>query len=135
MRTRNKQDMNDHTTAGHPSHSRTLPTDAVRNIHGDTFDTMVLAAKGPVAVEFMSYSCAHCAAVEPILQQVAQTIHADEAVFRVNVVSDEELAAAYGIQGTPTFVMFLDGREVGRVEGPHPGLHSVMAAVTQPFAS
>ena len=66
---------------------------------------------------------------------MAETIRGNETVFRVNVVTEEELAAAYGIQGTPTFVMFLDGLEVGRVEGPHPGLHSIMAAVTQPFGN
>ena len=125
--------MRNQTTATHSFSSGTTGTDAIRDIDADDFDPLVLEASGPVAVEFMSYSCSHCAAVEPILQQVAQTIRADEAVYRVNVVSEEELATTYGIQGTPTFVMFLGGREVGRVEGPHPGLHSVMAAVTQPF--
>jgi thioredoxin 1 len=106
---------------------------AIRKIDGASFDALVLAAKGRVAVEFMSYSCSHCAEIEPTLQQVAEAIRFDEAVFRVNVVTDEELAATYGIRGTPTFVMFEDGREVGRIEGPSPGLKSIMSAVTQPF--
>jgi hypothetical protein len=29
--------------------------------------------------------------------------------------------------------MFLDAQEVGRVEGPHPTLTSVLGAITEPF--
>jgi thioredoxin-related protein len=46
---------------------------------------------------------------------------------------DRELADRYGITGTPTFVMFSDAREVGRVVGPRPEASSLSLAVTQPF--
>jgi thioredoxin 1 len=107
---------------------------AIRDLDETNFAAMVLAAKGPVAVEFMSYSCSHCAELEPIIEQAAQAVGSDEAVFRVNVVTEEELAGSYGIQGTPTFVMFLNGREIGRAEGPHPTLKNVLATITQPFS-
>ena len=44
-------------------------------------------------------------------------------------------AGSYQIQGTPSLIMFLDGNEVGRVEGPSPTVASVLTAVTQPFES
>ena len=56
-----------------------------------------------------------------------------EKIFRVNTAADQELADRYEISGTPTFVMFLDGKEVGRVEGPSPEVSSVLAAVSQPY--
>jgi thioredoxin 1 len=71
--------------------------------------------------------------LEPILQSVAQRIDAREKLYRVNVAIDQDLAADYSIEGTPTLVMFLDAREVGRVTGPHPTFSSVMTAVTRPF--
>ncbi len=43
-----------------------------------------------------------------------------ENIFRVNVAVEPEIADRYDIQGTPTLIMFLDGKEVGRVEGPSP---------------
>ncbi len=107
----------------------------IKTARGATFNALVLRAPGPVAVEFMSYGCAHCAALEPVLEQVAQTLKATEQVVRVNVAVEPELAATYQIVGTPTLVMFLNGEEVGRFEGPSPAADSILAAVTQPFAS
>ena len=34
-----------------------------------------------------------------------------------------------------TLIMFLNGKEVGRVDGSQPTVKSVLAAVTQPFQS
>ena len=96
---------------------------------------MVLRAEGRIAVEFMSYGCGYCRAIEPLLQQVAENIEADETIFRVNIAADADLASAYGISGTPTFIMFLRGRELGRAEGPSPSFASVRDAVTGPFLS
>jgi thioredoxin 1 len=107
----------------------------LQTLTSETFDTLVLDGDGPIAVEFMSYGCVHCRALEPVLQQVAESIKSTEAVFRVNVAAEQDLAAKYQIDGTPTLVMFLNGGEVGRVEGPHPSVSSVTAALTQPFAA
>jgi thioredoxin 1 len=106
----------------------------IQTVARATFRADVLEAQGPVAVEFMSYGCAHCRALEPVLQKVALRLLDDERIFRVNVALEQELARDYGIEGTPTLVMFRDAREVGRVEGPSPTVASVLRAVTLPFA-
>jgi len=122
------------TPANSPSNAATQD-DAIRTVTADTFAKLVLDAQGPCAVEFMSYGCAHCREIEPVLEQVAKMVEATEKIFRVNIAVEEELASTYQIQGTPTFVMFLNQNEVGRVEGPSPAVASVLAAVTQPFKS
>lgn len=109
--------------------------DAIETVTGSTFAPLVLAGGGPIAVEFMSYGCAHCRTLEPILQQVAARVGAKERIFRVNIAVEESLAESYGINGTPTLIMFLNGQEIRRVDGPHPDFESVLAAVTQPFES
>jgi thioredoxin 1 len=115
--------------------TRRAARDAIPNLDAASFVARVLEGRGPIAVEFMSYSCAHCGAMEPVLQQVAETLQAREPVFRVNVAIELDLAGDYAIEGTPTFVMFLDGREVGRAEGPDPQTAIVLAALTAPFES
>ena len=107
----------------------------VRTLDGDSFDRMVLQAGGRVAVEFMSYGCGYCRAIEPIVQRVANEIVNEVTIVQVNIAAEPELAGRYEIGGTPTFVMFLDGVEVGRVEGPDPTLSAVRAAITDPFLS
>jgi thioredoxin 1 len=94
---------------------------------------LVLEKKGPVAVEFMSYGCTHCQALEPVLQKVAEMVESKEKIVRVNVETEPELSDRYQIQATPTLVMFLNGRPVGQIDGPHPTVSSVLTAVTQPF--
>ena len=109
--------------------------DKIQTVTGNTFESLVLNGQGPIVVEFMSYGCAHCRVMEPVLQQVAQMVEPKEKILRVNIALEQELADSYQIQGTPTFVMFLNGTEVGRVEGPPPRVSSVLAMVTEPFKS
>ena len=111
------------------------PRDRIRTVTGATFEEFVLDAEGPVVAEFMSYGCTHCRVMEPILQRVAGMVESQETVVRVNIAVEQDLAISYGVQGTPTLIMFRDGREVARVEGPHPNVSTVLAAVTQPFAA
>jgi thioredoxin 1 len=105
----------------------------MRMLTSASFDPLVLQGEGPIAVEFMSYGCAHCRAIEPILQQVAEMVKGKEKIFQVNVAVEQGLAESFEIQGTPTLVMFLNGQEAGRVEGASPNVSSVLTAVTQPF--
>lgn len=105
----------------------------MRMLTSASFDPLVLQGEGPIAVEFMSYGCAHCRAIEPILQQVAEMVKGKEKIFQVNVAVEQGLAESFEIQGTPTLVMFLNGQEAGRVEGAPPNVSSVLTAVTQPF--
>jgi thioredoxin 1 len=121
-----------------PPHPQSAPASsrsdgAIQTVTTGTFTKLVLQAEGPTAVEFMSYGCAHCRTIEPVLERVAEMVAPRQKIFRVNVAVEEDLATSYQIQGTPTLVMFLNQNEVGRVEGPSPTVSSVLTAVTQPF--
>lgn len=115
--------------------SFTVAENRIQTLDSGSFGAMVLQREGRIAVEFMSYGCGYCRAIEPLLQRVAAMIGADETIYRVNIAADPELAREYEIGGTPTFVMFLNGEELGRAEGPEPDFASVRDAVTGPFVS
>ena len=114
---------------------RSVSKDEIQTVTRATFTRLVLEGEGPIVVEFMSYGCAHCRAIEPVLEQVAEQMKSKEKIFRVNIAVEQDLAGGYDIQGTPTLIAFLNGSEVGRVEGPQPTVSSVLTAVTQPFES
>lgn len=105
-----------------PRQGATKPSssDKIQTVTSSTFTRPVLEAQGPIVVEFMSYGCAHCRVMGPVLEQVAEMVKAQGKIFRVNIAVEQELAGSYQIQGTPTLVMFLNQNEVGRVEGPSP---------------
>jgi thioredoxin-like negative regulator of GroEL len=108
-------------------------SDRIQTVTSKTFNSLIAEGAGPIAVEFMSYGCGHCREIEPVLQKVAEMVKSKEKIFRVNTAVDQELANQYEISGTPTIVLFLDGKEVGRVEGPSPKISSVLAAVSLPY--
>lgn len=107
--------------------------DRIRTVTTSTFQRLILEEQGPIVVEFMSYGCAHCRILEPVLQQVAEIVKSNEKIFRVNIAVEPELARVYEILGTPTLIMFLNGAEVGRVDGLRPTVPNVLKTVTQPF--
>jgi thioredoxin 1 len=109
--------------------------DRIQTVTAATFGSLVLEAQGPIAVEFMSYGCAYCRELEPVLQQVAGMLQSQGKICRVNVAVEERLAATYDVQGTPTLVMFINGREVGRAEGLDPSVDGIMAVMRQAFGS
>jgi thiol-disulfide isomerase/thioredoxin len=116
------------------NHAGDADSGLIATVGRTTFDTLVLQGRGPIVVEFMTYGCAHCRALEPFLREAAEMVKAEERIFRVNVAVERELAALYQVVLTPTLVLFLDAREVGRVEGPRPTLSAVLGAITEAFA-
>jgi thioredoxin 1 len=110
-----------------------LQSDSIRTVTAASFTPLVLEGAGPIVVEFMTYGCGHCRTIEPVVQKVAQMLGTTETIFRVNIAVESELADSYRVASTPTFVMFLDGAEVGRAEGPQPTVPSVMRTMTQMF--
>jgi thiol-disulfide isomerase/thioredoxin len=54
----------------------------LRTVDGGGFNRIVMQGSGRVAVEFMSYGCGYCRAIEPILQRVASAIAADVTILR-----------------------------------------------------
>jgi thioredoxin 1 len=108
-------------------------SERIRSVTGKSFKRLVLEDGGAVVVEFMSYGCVHCRLIEPILQNVAELVKDQKKMFRVNVAIEQELADIYAIRGTPTLIMFRNGTEVGRTDGPSPTLAVVLSAVTRPF--
>ncbi len=117
---------------GHPVASGS--NEIIQTVTGETFHPLVLRGRGPIVVEFMSYGCAHCRVLEPILQEVAALMKGKETAFRVNIAVEPNLAATYEIQGTPTLLMFLNGSLVARADGFQPTVPSLLGIITQPFA-
>jgi thioredoxin 1 len=103
----------------------------VTPVGADTFTDVVVRGPGQIVVEFMSYGCEHCRAMEPVLQEVAA--QSTMRFFNVDIDANEDLASMYEISATPTFIMFSGGKEVGRVEGPQPVASTLSALLAQSF--
>ena len=71
-----------------------------------------------VVAEFTQPTCMPCRKLAAILQMV-EPEHIDTKFFKVDVTQFPELAGIYGIQSTPTVIVFKGGKIKEKIYGMH----------------
>lgn len=75
---------------------------------------------GTVLADFYSDSCVPCRRMSPIFSELERD-HGDKIkAVKINVAFDGDLAAEYGVQAVPTFILFKNGAEASRITGAVP---------------
>ena len=85
-----------------------------------TFDNIVLQSEKPVLVDFWAACCGPCRMVGPIIDQLSNDYDGKAIVGKVDVDSNQEFAAKYGVRNIPTVLLFKNGELVDRKVGVSP---------------
>jgi thioredoxin 1 len=84
---------------------------------GATFDRDVLAAPGPVLVEFGATWCGPCRMIAPVLSAIAADRAGRLDVGVLDADEHPEIPARYGVLGLPTLILFAAGQPIMQVTG------------------
>ena len=98
-----------------------MSTAGVLGIRGETFEEEVLRSGLPVVVDVYANSCPPCAAVSPIIDELAAEFEGRVKFVRLNMDDDEgqsqKLAARFELASVPTVLYFSGGTVRGRTVG------------------
>lgn len=73
-----------------------------------------------ILVEFYATWCPHCRAMAPVVEQIGEMLEGKVKIVQLDVDSNSEAADAEKVTGTPTFILYKDGKQVWRESGEMP---------------
>ena len=89
-------------------------------ITDDSFHAEVVESSLPVLVDFWAVWCGPCRMVAPIVDELAVEYEGRAKVDKVDVDSEQKIAADYGIRSIPTLLIFKNGELADQIVGAVP---------------
>jgi putative thioredoxin len=92
------------------------------DVTSETFEREVIerSAELPIVVDFWAAWCGPCRALGPVLENEVKKQEGKVALVKIDVDTEQTLAAQFGIQSIPTVAVFRDGKPIIGFVGAQP---------------
>ena len=81
------------------------------------FEEVVLKSSQPVLVDFWAEWCGPCRMLGPIIEELSSDYDGKAVIGKVDVDSNQQYAAQFGVRNIPTVLIFKNGELVNRQVG------------------
>ena len=79
----------------------------------------IIASEKPTLVDFFATWCGPCKMQSPILETVKEKVGDKATIIKVDIDSNQTVAARYNVRSLPTFIVFKNGEPLWRGVGVH----------------
>ena len=93
---------------------------ATKTVTDANFSQEVLAAEGPVLVDFWAEWCGPCKMIGPSLEELSDELGERVTIAKLNIDHNPDAPARYGVRGIPTMILFKDGKPAATKVGAMP---------------
>lgn len=87
------------------------------NVTDASFEQEVLAAPGPVLVDYWAEWCAPCRVVGPVVDQLASEYSGRLKVAKIDTDENPVAPSRYGVRSVPTLMLFRNGEPIASKVG------------------
>ena len=95
-----------------------MSSDKIVHLSESDFDSKI--SSGLTLVDFWAEWCAPCLALAPTMEELADSYAEKLTVAKVNIDSNPNIPAKFGVRGIPTVILFKDGEQVDMFVGNSP---------------
>jgi thioredoxin 1 len=93
---------------------------ATTKVTDSTFENDVLAAPGPVLVDFWAEWCGPCKAIAPGLEEISETLKGKVTIAKINIDENPQTPGRYNVSAIPTLILFKNGQVAAQKIGGAP---------------
>jgi thioredoxin 1 len=93
---------------------------SAKNVTTASFQADVLDNPKPVMVDFWAEWCGPCKALGPKIDEMSTTYAGKVKFMKMDVDSNQQVPAQFGIRGIPTLIVFKGGKMVDQLVGNQP---------------
>lgn len=88
---------------------------AIKELNDTNFQAQVKT--GVTLVDFWASWCMPCKMMAPVLNETAEALGTTAKIGKLDVDSNRESSAKYGVRSIPTLILFKNGKEINRFVG------------------